>query len=177
MANTVYIAQSLDGYIADIDGNIDWLQAIPNPENSDFGWVEFLARIDAVVMGKNTFEKILSFECPWAYPLPVFVLSTSMKSIPAGYENKIELISATPREVIKFIEAKGYKNLYIDGGVTIQSFLKEDMIDELIITTLPILLGDGYSLFGKLDIQLQFKHVKTEILLGEMIKSTYKRSR
>ena len=116
--------KSLDGYIADIDGNIDWLQEITNPENSDFGWTDFLARIDAVVLGKNTFLKVLSFDCPWAYPLPVFVLSTSMKSIPAGYENKIELISATPHEVIKFIEAKGYKNLYIDGGVTIQSFLK-----------------------------------------------------
>ena len=81
MANFVYIAQSLDGYIADKNGGLDWLNEIPNPDNSDFGFAEFLNNIDAIVMGRKTFEQVMSFGV-WPYPKPVFVVSTSLKELP-----------------------------------------------------------------------------------------------
>ena len=92
MSNIVFIATSLDGYIADKDGEVDWLHFIPNPENLDMGYVDLIDRIDALVMGRKTFEKVCSFDCDWPYSKPVFVLSNSMKSIPEGYEGKAELI-------------------------------------------------------------------------------------
>ncbi len=92
MSNIVYIATSLDGYISDKNGELDRLQMVPNPNNSDFGWTEFLDRIDAVIMGRKTFEKICSFDCDWPYPKPVFVLSRFLKSLPEEYEEKAELI-------------------------------------------------------------------------------------
>ena len=150
MSNIVFIAASLDGYIADKDGGVDWLHSIPNPENLDMGWVDLIDRIDSLVMGRKTFEKVCSFDCDWPYSKPVFVLSNSMKSIPEGYEVKAEPIKGSLPEVIEAIYQKGYKRLYIDGGVTVQSFLKEDLIDEMIITIIPILLGGGIPLFGEL---------------------------
>ena len=81
MSNTVFIATSLDGYIADKDGGLDWLNSIPNPDNLDMGWVNFIDRIDALVMGRRTFDKVCSFNCEWPYCKPVFVLSNSLESI------------------------------------------------------------------------------------------------
>ena len=88
MSNIVFIATSLDGYIADKDGGLDWLQSIPNPENLDMGYVELIDLIDALVMGRKTFEKVCSFDCDLPYSKPVLVLSKFMKSIPEGYPKK-----------------------------------------------------------------------------------------
>ena len=177
MSNIVFIATSLGGYIADKDGGLDWLQSIPNPDNIDFGWADFFDRIDALVMGRKTFEKICSFDCGWPYSKPVFVLSNSMKSIPEGYEGKAEPIKGSVSEVIEAIHQKGYNHLYIDGGVTVQSFLKEDLIDEIIITIIPILLGGGIPLFGELSEQMEFEHVKTDVFLNEIVQNHYRRKK
>ena len=91
MANLVFIGTSLDGYISDKDDGLDWLQSIPNPDNLDLGWGDFLKRIDAILMGRKTFEKVCSFDCPWPYPKPVFVLSNSLSSLPEEYDGKAEL--------------------------------------------------------------------------------------
>ena len=177
MSNTVFIATSLDGYIADKDGRLDWLQSIPNPDNLDMGWKNFIDRIDALVMGRNTFDVVCSFDCAWPYSKPVFVLSNSMRSIPEGYEGKAELIKGSLSVVIETIHQKGHKHLYIDGGVTVQSFLKEDLIDEIIITTIPILLGGGTPLFGELSGQIEFEHVKTEVFLNAIVQNHYRRKK
>jgi dihydrofolate reductase len=176
MSNIVYIATSLDGYIADKDGGLDWLFAIPNPDNSDFGYGDFIKRIDALVMGRKTFDTVCGFDCDWPYTKPVFVLSNTLKSIPKEYERKAELISGPLEEVVSTINEKGYKELYIDGGTTIQNFLKENLIDEMIITKVPTLLGGGTPLFGELSEHMNFEHVKTEVMLNSMVKSHYRRS-
>jgi dihydrofolate reductase len=176
MSNVVYIATSLDGYIADKDGGLDWLFAIPNPDNSDFGYGDFIKRIDALVMGRKTFDTVCGFDCDWPYTKPVFVLSNTLKSIPKEYERKAELISGPLKEVLSTINEKGYKELYIDGGTTIQNFLKENLIDEMIITKVPTLLGGGTPLFGELSEHMNFEHVKTEVMLNSMVKSHYRRS-
>jgi dihydrofolate reductase len=172
----VYIAQSLDGYIADKKGDIDWLNDIPNPENSDFGFAEFIGKIDAIVMGLNTFKQVLSFGV-WPYTKPVYVMSTSLKNIPKKFSGKAEIINLKPKELIKRLEKEGMNNLYIDGGALIQSFLSEDLIDELIITSVPVLLGGGIPLFGRLDNYLKFKLQKSEVLNNFLVKSYYKRDK
>ena len=175
MSNIVFIATSLDGYIADKDGGLDWLQSIPNPDNLDMGWANLIDRIDALVMGRKTFENVCSFDCEWPYSKPVFVLSNTLKSVPEGYEGKAEPIKGSLSEVIEKIDQRGYKHLYIDGGVTVQGFLKEDLIDELIITVIPTLLGGGTLLFGELPKQMVFEHVKTEVFLNAIVQNHYRR--
>jgi len=130
-----------------------------------------------LVMGRKTFEKVCSFDCDWPYSKPVFVLSNSMKSMPEGYEGKAEPIKGSISGVIEAIHQKGYKHLYIDGGVTVQSFLKEDLIDEMIITVIPILLGGGAPLFGELPKQIEFERLKTEVFLNAIVQTHYLRKK
>lgn len=175
MSNIVYVGVSLDGFIAGKDGGLDWLQSIPNPDKLDFGFSDFMNRVDAVIMGRKTFDTVCGFEGDWVYSKPVFVLSNTLISIPEKFKGKAELIKENLSDIEKMLSGKGYKNLYIDGGVTIQNFLKEDRIDELIITTIPILLGGGTPLFRNLPNPLEYELVKSEVLLNAMVKNHYRR--
>jgi len=176
MPTVVYIATSLDGYIAEADGSLDWLFAVPNPEGSDYGFAEFMADVDALVMGRRTFETVVGFG-EWIYDKPVFVLSETMGSVPAGLEGKAEIVRGEPQRVIDFLQGRGLTRLYVDGGRVVQSFLREDLIDELIITRIPVLLGAGIPLFGELENALWFSHQGTEILNDELTRSRYVRNR
>lgn len=175
--NSVFIATSLDGYIADKKGGIDWLHTTPNPDNEDMGYVEFAKDIDALVMGRVTFETVCGFDIDWPYEQPVFVLSNSLKDIPKSHIGKAFLAKGTLTEILEEIHVKGYHRLYIDGGTTIQSFLKEDLIDELIITVLPILLGGGFLLFSDLPKEMEFELIKSKVFLKELIQSHFRRKR
>ncbi len=176
MPNYIYIATSLDGYIATKDGGIDWLMDVPNPDNSDFGFKDFMDHVDALIMGSNTFEKLLTFD-EWLYTKKVFVLSNSLKEIPEKLKDKAEIVSGKIPDVMNSLNSKGYHNFYIDGGKVIQSFLQLDLIDEIIITSIPILLGEGISLFGSLAEPLKFKFLKTEVFNDSLVKSYYQRIR
>ncbi len=176
MANYVYIATSLDGFIATSDGGLDWLYEFPNPEQSDYGYADFISKIDAIVMGRNTFEKVLTFG-EWPYDQPVFLLSNSLTTLPEHILDRATIVNGDIKKLVNQLNQQGYKNLYIDGGSVIQSFLKEDLIDEMIITLVPILLGNGFSLFGKLDRHLKFKHQKTQIYNDTLVKHYYTRDR
>lgn len=176
MANYVYIATSIDGYIAAEDGGLDWLMSIPNPEDSDFGFAEFMDEVDAILMGRHTFETLLGFD-EWIYTKPVFVLSSTLKEVPEAYRGKVELLSGGLRDVMDALAARGYANLYIDGGITIQRFLEEDLIDELIITLIPVVLGKGIPLFAPMDRELKFRYVSTNVYNGMLVKNRYTRIR
>ncbi len=176
MPNYVYLATSLDGYIATSDGGLDWLYAVPNPDNDDYGYADFIEGIDALVMGRKTFEKVLTFDS-WPYTKPVFVLSNSLNPLPEVVKNKAEKVSGELSVLVKQLSVKGYSNLYIDGGSTIRSFLAEDLIDEMIITRVPVLLGTGIPLFTQLRGTLTFEHQKTEVLSFALVKSHYIRTR
>jgi dihydrofolate reductase len=177
MSNIVYIATSLDGYISDKDDGLDWLDMIPNPDNLDFGWADFLNRIDALVMGRKTFETVCGFDCDWPYTKPVFVLSSSLKSLPDEYNGKAEVIEGTLSNVLQKIKSKGHENLYVDGGVTVQNFLKEDLVDEMIITIIPVLLGGGTPLFAELPSPMEFECIKSKVLLNAMVQTHYRRKK
>ncbi len=172
----MYIALSLDGQIARADGGLDWLETVPNPDGSDFGFAEFLSRVDALLMGRATFEKVLSFG-EWPYSLPVFVASSTLQGVPEALSGKAEILSGTAEEMRAALQARGYENLYIDGGRLIQNFLKADLIDELILTRFPILLGEGIPLFSALPAPLPFEHVETELIANMLTKSRYVRKR
>jgi dihydrofolate reductase len=175
--NFVFIAQSLDGYIADKNGGLEWLESVPNPDALDMGYNKFIKGVDAIVMGRVTFETVSNFDCDWPYTVPVFVLSNNLKSLDEKLKNKVEIVNGSLSIVLETINKKGYHSLYIDGGQVIQSFLKEDLIDEMILTTIPILLGRGHSLFGDLDKAMAFDLVKSEVFLDAIVQSSYKRKK
>ena len=175
--NKVFIATSLDGYIADKNGGLDWLQSIPNPNNDDMGYVEFTNGIDALVMGRTTFETVIGFDVPWPYNKPVFVLSNKLNEIPESHKEKVFLIKGTLMEILNQIHKKGFHKLYIDGGTTIRSFLKEDLIDEMVLTTIPVLLGGGSSLFTELPNELNFELIETKRYLNQITQNHYKRKK
>jgi dihydrofolate reductase len=178
MSNTVYIASSLDGYIAREDESIDWLMELPNPDKSDYGFSVFLERIDGIIMGRKTFETILGFdEWPYSKPVPVFVLTNSLDKLPSKFSGRAEIIRGELKEILESLKVKGINNLYIDGGKTILSFLKEDLIDEMIITRVPILLGSGIPLFGRNNRELEFEHVETVVHNNMLVRSKYLRKK
>jgi dihydrofolate reductase len=176
MTNYVYVAASLDGYIATRDGGLDWLDEIPNPDGSDHGFAAFMSGIDAIVMGRVTFEQVLTFGV-WPYDKPVFVPSTTLDRVPEAVADKAEVIRGDPKALVAKLARRGFRNLYVDGGRTIQRFLEADLIDELIITRVSILLGDGISLFGRLENRLKFAATKTERLSDTLVQNTYSRIR
>jgi len=172
MRKSIYIATSLDGYIAAKDGNLDWLTKLENPEGSDFGFKEFLRKIDAIVMGRNTYEFIKDYR-PWPYDKPLFVLSSSLKVKSSLPLPEVESVHLNVKELLSFLEKRGFQNIYIDGGNTINSFLKEDLIDEMIISRVSVILGDGIPLFDKFSGTKFFKHIKTEVFSNGLTKSHY----
>lgn len=175
--NSIFIATSLDGYIADKNGKIDWLQSIPNPLNIDMGYHDFMETVDALVMGRKTFETVCSFDIEWPYTKPVFVLSHNLKEIPKEYLDKAFLVKGTVQEILKQIHQKEYYRLYIDGGNTIQSFLKADLIDDMIITTIPVLLGGGTPLFSELSEKLMFRCTDSKVFLDSIVQNHFVRDR
>ena len=175
--NSVFIATSLDGYIADKNGGIEWLYAIPNPDHDDMGYVEFIKGIDAMVMGRSTFETVIGFDVDWPYNIPVFVLSNTLKEIPESHKEQAFLIRGTLTEILGQIHQQGFYHLYIDGGATIQRFLKEDLIDEIVLSTIPVLLGGGSSLFGELPRKLEFELIKSKTYLNQITQGHYKRKK
>jgi dihydrofolate reductase len=176
MSNIVYIATSLDGYIAKVDGGIDWLMEIPNPDQSDYGFADFMNRIDGVLMGRKTYEIVQDFD-QWIYTKPVFVLTQTLDALPGKWANKAEIVKGEPTEVIAALNNRGINNIYVDGGKTIQSLLSLDLIDEMIITKIPILLGDGIPLFSIGNPELKFEHIETDVYYGGLVKSRYLRKR
>ena len=173
MKSKVYIGTSLDGFIARKDGDFSWLSQFANDEAIK-AYEEFINTIDAIVIGKGTFEKVLTFSS-WPYTKKVFVLSTSIKEVPDSVKEKAVILSMKPKDLLLYFSGLGILNIYIDGGLVIQNFLKEDLVDELIIAKVPILIGSGIPLFGYLDIDLQFRHIRTEIQTNGLVRSYYER--
>ena len=175
--NSVFIATSLDGYIADQDGAIDWLHEIPHPEGSDMGYKEFTSQIDALVMGRKTFDTVCSFDIDWPYDKPVFVVSNTLSVIPQKAESKAHLVNGTLNQVLDKIHRQGYFLLYVDGGTTIQNFLQEDLIDEMVITVIPVLLGGGIRLFGDLAERRTFECTHSELFSNKVVQNHFRRVR
>jgi dihydrofolate reductase len=169
---SVYIAVSLDGFIARKNGDLDWLP--PGKDGDEyFGYAEFILTIDHIVMGRNTFEKVLTFG-GWHYDKKVIVLTSRDLDILPELAGKVEALRLSPRELIHEMKRRGAKSIYLDGGVTIQSFLRESLVDEMTITTIPVLLGEGLPLFGKLERDIKLDLVKSESFKNGFVQNKYK---
>jgi dihydrofolate reductase len=173
--NKVFIAASIDGYIADASGKVDFLDAYPHTEGEDMGYQDFITGVDAILMGRKSFETVLGFGIEWPYPKMVFVWSNTLEKVPDELETKVRLVKGNVFEVLERIRKEGYMHLYIDGGQVIQSFLKEDLIHEMTITTVPMLLGSGVPLFGSLNRWLSFNCVRSKRYKNGLVQSVYVR--
>ncbi|WP_066757498.1 dihydrofolate reductase family protein [Crocinitomix algicola] len=173
--NSVFIATSLDGFIADERGGIDWLHMVPNPNNDDMGYNRFISTIDAIVMGRNTFETVLGFDIEWPYKQPVFVVTNTLKSVPQELKDKVFLVSGKVEEIVDYIQKQGYTQLYIDGGSLITSFLQADLIDDLILSTIPVVLGKGIPLFSNLPKKREFDLIRATTYLNQITQRHYRR--
>lgn len=156
----VFIATSLDGFIARPNGKLDWLDnAAPKDENQDYGYQKFMAGVGCIVLGRKTFDVASSFS-EWPYQgKQVIVLSKTLKEPPQDFVDKIDVFNGPIELLAVELQHRGIRKVYVDGGVTIQSFLKAGLIDEMTITQIPILIGRGLPLFGDMpeDIHLQLQ--------------------
>jgi dihydrofolate reductase len=174
MKVSVFVATSVDGYIARENGGIDWLNAGGDAgSGEDYGYREFINSVDGFVMGRHTYEKVLSFGS-WPYgKKPVIVLSSRKVDIPKNISKTVSWITASPKEVVKDLTKEGLKHLYVDGGRTIQNFLKEGLIQEMIITMVPILIGSGIPLFGSLPHDVKLRSMRTRQFDDGLVQCRY----
>jgi dihydrofolate reductase len=169
MGASVFIATSLDGFIARANGDLDWL---PPGGGEEHGYEAFMATVDALVIGRKTYETVLAFDA-WPYgEKPVFVLSTrSLAPAPPGAV--VERMSGAPVEIVSQLAARGIRHVYVDGGITIQGFLRAGLVQRLIITRIPVLLGTGIPLFGALERDILLQHVATRQYASGLVQSEY----
>jgi dihydrofolate reductase len=170
MTVSVFIGASVDGFIARPNGDLDFL---PEGGGEPHGYNEFIAGVDAIVIGRKTFETVLAFP-DWPYgDKRVVVLSSRPVDLSAVRGGVVEQMSGSPAEIISKLAASGAHHLYVDGGVTIQGFLRAGLVQRLIITRVPVLIGDGIPLFGSLPRDLRLRHVATQHYPSGLVKSEY----
>ena len=174
MKTSIYIATSVDGFIARKNGELDWLPTLEEAvNNEDYGYQDFINSVDALVMGRNTYESVRAFG-NWPYEKkPVFVLTNQPIDIPDELAAMIESLTASPEEVIRQLSQRGFHHLYIDGGKTIQNFLTAGLINQLIITRVPILIGSGIPLFGALPGDIKLRNIKTRHFSNGLVQTNY----
>jgi dihydrofolate reductase len=171
MTVSVFIGTSLDGFIARRSGSFDFL---PEGGGEPHGYVEFMAQIDALVIGRHTFETVLSFD-DWPYgDKRVVVLSSHELELSGVGGGLVERMSGEPADIVAALAAKGAHNLYVDGGITIQRFLRAGLVDRITITRVPVLIGDGIPLFGALPHDLRLDHLGTTAYASGLVKSEYR---
>jgi dihydrofolate reductase len=166
---SVFIGTSLDGFIARANGDLDFL---PPGGGEPHGYNEFMATVDALVIGRKTFETVLTFD-KWPYgEKPVFVLS-SRPLAAAPPEAVVEHMSGAPAEIVSRLAARGIGHIYVDGGITIQRFLQAGLVQRLIITRVPVLIGAGIPLFGAIPHDMILRHVVTRAYASGLVQSEY----
>ena len=174
MKVSVYIATSIDGFIARSDGDIEWLNSSTNIiENENYGYKEFMDSVDVLVMGRHSFEKVLTFG-DWPYANKrVIVMSHRAVDIPTHLASTVEASSFNPSKLLIDLGKQAVKHVYVDGGKTIQSFLCAGLVDELRITTIPILIGNGIPLFGSLNQDIILEHLSTQAYSNGLVQNRY----
>lgn len=169
MTISVFVGISIDGFLARRDGTLDFLPEDPG----DHGYEAFIATIDAIVMGRNTYDFVLSYP-GWHFgKRRIVVLSSRPIPLPAAPEAVVEQMSGEPEAIVAALAAKGAHNLYVDGGLTIQRFLRAGLVDRLILTRVPVLIGQGIPLFGELAKDIRLRHISTRAFDNGLVQSEY----
>ena len=170
MTVSVFVGASVDGFIARPNGDLDWL---PAGGGEPHGYNEFMESVDALVIGRKTFETVLTFD-PWPYGAKrVVVLSSRLVELTAAVGGIVEQMAGPPAEIVSRLAATGADHLYVDGGITIQGFLRAGLVDRLIITRVPVLIGEGVPLFGALPHDIQLRHITTKHYPSGLVSSEY----
>jgi dihydrofolate reductase len=170
---SVFVGTSLDGFIARKDGGLDWLLGGTDLTPKEYGYEAFIKKIDAIVMGRRTYEVGMTFET-WPYGLPVIVLSTHpIRKPPQAPDAPVERMAGAPAAIVKGLAQRGLRRLYVDGAETIQRFFRAGLIDEITVSRLPVLLGEGIPLFGPLPNDVKLRHLRTRTFRGGMVQDTY----
>jgi dihydrofolate reductase len=170
MMVSVFIGTSVDGFIARKNGAFDFL---PAGGGEPHGYDEFMASVDALVIGRNTFETVLAFPT-WPYgDKRVVVLSSRAIDLSAVRGGVVEQMAGPPAEIVAKLAARGVQHIYVDGGITIQEFLRAGQIQRLTITRVPVLIGEGIPLFGSLPRDVRLRHVATTPYASGLVKSEY----
>ncbi|WP_019987961.1 dihydrofolate reductase family protein [Rudanella lutea] len=172
---SVFIATSLDGFIARTDGAIDWLT---HPDyqidGEDFGYQSFMDSVDMIVMGRNTYETVLGFGGEWPYRgKRMVILSSKQPAIPPALAHEVEVTHLPPAELVAQLSERGVRQVYLDGGLTIQGFLAAGLVHELTITRIPVLLGEGIPLFGATGHDIALHHTETRTFPNGFVQSRY----
>ncbi|HEY6193469.1 MAG TPA: dihydrofolate reductase family protein [Candidatus Eisenbacteria bacterium] len=171
MPVSVFVGASVDGFIARPNGELDWL---PADGGEPHGYDEFMESVDALVIGRKTFETVLAFDA-WPYGQKrVVVLSSRPIDFSAVRDAVVERMDATPDEIVTRLAARGFHHLYVDGGITIQGFLRAGLVDRLIVTRVPVLIGEGIPLFGSLPRDIRLVHVATRHYPSGLVQSEYR---
>jgi dihydrofolate reductase len=182
MKCSVYIATSADGYIATPEGNVNWLHTAGNPdadmsENADMGFNDFVASVDCMIMGRKCMDSISSFDLTaeqWPYgDTKIYVLSNTLKVPPENLKDKVEMYSGDISALINQLESNGFKHAYIDGGATITAFINLNLINEMIITKAPVILGEGIPLFGKITNKVALVNSEAIAFANDFIQVKY----
>jgi len=169
MMVSVFVGASVDGFIARTNGDLDFL---PEGGGEPHGYSEFIASVDAIVIGRNTFEKVLTFD-GWPYGQKrVVVLSRRSVNLSA-IDGVVEQMAGAPADIVSRLAASGAQHLYVDGGITIQRFLAAGLVQRLIVTRVPVLIGDGIPLFGALPHDVRLRHVMTRHYPSGLVQSEY----
>ncbi len=169
MLISVFVGTSLDGFLARPNGAFDFL---PVDGGEPHGFAEFLASVDAVVMGRNTFDIVRPMK-PWPYGQKRVVVLTHRKLDLSELDAPIEQMSGTPKDIVAQLASSGADHLYLDGGITIQQFLRADLVNRIIITRVPVLVGEGIPLFGSVPHDIQLRHLGTTQYSSGLVKSEY----
>lgn len=171
----LYIATSLDGYIAREDGSIDWLDAVPNPDQIDHGYAEFYETIDTVILGRKTYEVILGFGVDWPYPDCKTYIVTSDSDYQVKTENT-EVLNEVSREQVDLIKRHSQKNIWIvGGGKVITAFLNLGQVDEMILSVIPTILGKGIRLFPDSPRETSFELINVQAFETGAVNLTYRK--
>jgi dihydrofolate reductase len=167
---SVFVGTSVDGFIARPNGGLDFL---PQGGGEPHGYNEFIATVDVIVIGRNTFETVLGFG-GWPYgKMPVVVLSTRPLDFSTLPGARVEQMSGSPEEIVGQLSARGFRHAYIDGGITIQGFLRAGLIQRLTVTRVPVLIGEGIPLFAALPRDVKLRHVQTQHYASGFVKTEY----
>lgn len=167
---SVFVGTSLDGFIARRNGSFDFL---PEGGGEPHGYDEFMASVDTLLIGRNTFEIVLAFK-EWPYDKKrVVVLSSQPVDLSGVGGGRVEQMGGDPGDIAAKLAATGAQHVYVDGGITVQRFLAAGLIQSLIITRVPVLIGDGIPLFGSLPHDVRLRHVETRQYASGLVRSEY----
>ncbi|WP_295904063.1 dihydrofolate reductase family protein [uncultured Vibrio sp.] len=182
MKCSVYIATSVDGFIAKNDGAVDWLHTAGNAnadmgDQADMGFADFMSSVDCLIMGRKCMEVIASMNLTpeqWPYgDTRIIVLSNSLTQAPDNLKDKVEMYSGDLNALVSTLSSEGYQHAYIDGGATIQAFINLELINEMTITRAPVLLGEGIPLFGKTAKEIKLEQSKAIAFPNDFVQVKY----